>query len=93
VIIVPDAQPWSEADLEYHAANVLSTKFFNAAANCMSPELIVTARNWPQRDAFLAALRKVLDATPQRFAWYPNSEARTGRVWESPARQWSHAAA
>lgn len=48
----------------------------NSGHNCLSTELIVTARGWPQRPAFLEALRKVLDGLSQRWPWYPNSMAR-----------------
>ena len=73
-IIVPGDKPWSQSDLEYQAMNVVCSKFFNAGHNCNATEIIVTARSWPQREAFLAAVRKVLTDTPQRWAWYPGSE-------------------
>ena len=76
VVVVPGAVTWTAAELEFQAEKVLASKFLNAGHNCLSTEIVVTARTWPQREAFLAALRQVLSRTQQRWPWYPGSEAR-----------------
>jgi hypothetical protein len=38
--------------------------------------VVVLSKNWPQRDEFIAALRKALNDAPQRPAYYPGSDAR-----------------
>lgn len=39
--------------------------------NCLKAELLVTDRSWPQREAFLDALRAKLASLPNRVAYYP----------------------
>lgn len=70
-IVVPGR--WSESDLEYHAETVATGLTQNAGHNCLKAEILVTDKDWAQRDAFLAALRKKLAATPNRVAFYPGS--------------------
>jgi acyl-CoA reductase-like NAD-dependent aldehyde dehydrogenase len=74
VIVVPGE--WSAADLAFHAANVATQLIYNGGFNCVTSRVIVTWGGWPQRDAFLSALRKVLAATPPRQAYYPGAEDR-----------------
>ena len=54
-IVVPGR--WTQRDLEYHADNIVSAKTHNCGHNCLAAEVIVTAKDWPQREAFLDALR------------------------------------
>jgi acyl-CoA reductase-like NAD-dependent aldehyde dehydrogenase len=76
VIVVPGR--WSEADLELQAVNLATMLTYNAAFNCVTTRLIVTHAAWPQRDEFLAALRRVLAAVPLRRAYYPGADKRLG---------------
>ena len=48
---------WSRSDIEYHASGIAGSLAHNAGHNCTKPELIITAKGWPQRDAFVKALR------------------------------------
>lgn len=45
--------------------------------NCLKAELLVTDRSWPQREAFLAALRAKLASLPNRVAYYPGGCCRS----------------
>ena len=74
VIVVPGK--WSDADLAFHAANVATQLVYNSGFNCVTTRVIVTWAGWPQREAFLGALRKVLAAVPPRNAYYPGAEER-----------------
>jgi hypothetical protein len=74
VIVVPGK--WSETDLAFHAANVATQLVYNGGFNCVTTRVLVTWAGWPQRDAFLGALRKVLAAVPPRNAYYPGAEER-----------------
>jgi len=74
VIVVPG--PWRDSDLALQAANVATQLMYNGGFNCVTSRVIVTWAGWPQRDAFLAALRKVLAAVPPRYAYYPGAEER-----------------
>lgn len=51
---------WSQSDLEYHAATVIAGMTHNAGHNCLKAEVLVLDKDWPQREAFLAALRSAL---------------------------------
>ncbi|KAK9814745.1 hypothetical protein WJX72_010772 [[Myrmecia] bisecta] len=67
---------WSESDLAYHAEVVVAGLVQNNGHNCLKAEVVITAKDWPQREAFLEALRKRLDAEPQRVPYYPGSDKR-----------------
>ncbi|KAF8059215.1 ARC6 [Scenedesmus sp. PABB004] len=73
-IVVPG--PWSDADIEHHAASVASGLAQNAGHNCIAAEIVITDAAWPLRPAFLAALARALDALQCRAPWYPGSAAR-----------------
>lgn len=55
---------WSQSDLDYHAGTVVAGMTHNAGHNCLKAEVLVLDRDWPQREAFLAALRYVADCVP-----------------------------
>jgi hypothetical protein len=74
VIVVPGR--WSDADLDLQAANVATQLVYNGGFNCVTSRVLVTWAGWAQREAFLAALRKVLAAIPPRYAYYPGTEER-----------------
>lgn len=73
-IMVPGQ--WSASDLEYVADSVAAGLTNNAGHNCLKAELLVTDRSWPQREAFLDALRAKLASLPNRVAYYPGSDAK-----------------
>ncbi len=77
VILVPGE--WSRADLRFHAENVATQMVQNAGFNCNACKVIVTHRHWPQRRAFMDALRDVLRSLPERPAYYPGAEERYDR--------------
>jgi len=75
-IIVPGRytprQLRSQADLV--AASIAN----NTSFNCIATKCLVTARQWPQREAFLGLVVKRLESLPSRRAWYPRAVA----AWE-----------
>jgi hypothetical protein len=73
-IVVPGQ--WSPEALKYHADVIVMGLTGNAGHNCLAAEIVVTAKDWPQRDAFLQALRERLDVEVQRWAYYPGSEQK-----------------
>lgn len=77
VIVVPGA--WSRSDLRFQARQVAGMLLVNNGFNCNAPKLLVTARSWPQREAFLHEVRLAFRAAPQRKAWYPGAEERWSR--------------
>lgn len=81
VIVVPG--PWSPHDLAYQARHVASMKVHNAGFNCVSAQVLVTARRWGLRDNFLGRLRKVFSRLPTRQAYYPGALDRLARFREA----------
>ena len=74
VIVVPG--PWSASDIRFQARHVASMVTQNASFNCNAAKVIVTARGWLQREAFLDALHEELRKTPARKAYYPGARER-----------------
>jgi hypothetical protein len=74
VLVVPGA--WSESDLRFQAEHVAGMVAHNASFNCNAAKVLVTARGWPQRAAFVEHLREALRRTPPRVAYYPGAQAR-----------------
>jgi len=73
-MVVPGA--WSDDDLRYQARNVASMVTQNASFNCNAAKVVVLAKGWPQRAAFLRELRSAFAQMPKRKAYYPGAEAR-----------------
>ncbi len=74
VIVVPGS--WSAADLAYQAENVATMLANNAGFNCNAARVLVLHRGWRQREAFVAAVRGVLERIPPRRAYYPGAAER-----------------
>ena len=73
-VVVPG--PWSEPDLDFQAERVVTSKMHNSGFNCIGTQLLVLPEAWPQREAFLAAIRRVLASLDDRPAYYPGADAR-----------------
>ncbi|SEB83039.1 aldehyde dehydrogenase family protein [Streptomyces sp. TLI_105] len=74
IIVLPGA--WSDADLRYQAEHVATMRLHNSGCNCIAGQILVISSDWPQKNAFLTALRRALATAPARPAWYPGCEAR-----------------
>lgn len=74
VLVVPG--PWSSSDIRFQARHVASMVTQNASFNCNAAKVVVTARGWLQREAFLDALHDELSKTRARKAYYPGAFAR-----------------
>jgi acyl-CoA reductase-like NAD-dependent aldehyde dehydrogenase len=74
VLVVPG--PWTDAEIEYQARHVAGMVAQNASFNCNAAKIVVTARGWDRRDAFLGKLHEVLARTPARKAYYPGATER-----------------
>jgi hypothetical protein len=74
VLIVPG--PWSASDIAFQARHVASMVTQNASFNCNAAKVVVTARGWLQREAFLDALHEELRKTRARKAYYPGARER-----------------
>lgn len=77
LVVVPGA--WRASDLRLQAAHVATQITQNAGFNCIATKVVVLHDAWPQRDAFLAELRRTLAALPARPAYYPGAADRWAR--------------
>lgn len=84
IIVVPGE--WTDRDLAFQAENVASMVTNNASFNCIAGKLLVTSRDWRQRDAFLAAVRKALADSAPRKAYYPGARDRWQRFVDGHAQ-------
>eukprot|EP01025_Chloroclados_australasicus_P046066 TRINITY_DN5083_c0_g1_i2.p1 TRINITY_DN5083_c0_g1~~TRINITY_DN5083_c0_g1_i2.p1 ORF type:complete len:593 (-),score=75.23 TRINITY_DN5083_c0_g1_i2:251-2029(-) len=74
-IIVPGE--WSEEDMCYHIQHNIAADFINNTGhNCLGLEVIVTARDWPQRERFLQILKETINKIQKRKIWYPGSDTK-----------------
>jgi len=73
-IVVPGDAAWSDADLEAQAEALVANKLVNNGHLCASPQVLVTCREWPQRRAFLDAVRRKIAAARPPRCFYPGAE-------------------
>lgn len=78
-IVVPGR--YTPAQLAAQADMVAASIANNTSFNCIATKLVVTARSWEQREAFLGLVDRRLKAVPARPAWYPGAAA----AWEAAA--------
>jgi aldehyde dehydrogenase (NAD(P)+) len=71
VAIVP--YTYTDDELAFQARNVVSMVTNNASFNCNAAKVVITARGWAQRDAFLRLVAEGLAASPLRKAYYPGA--------------------
>lgn len=87
IIIVPGE--WSDADLTYHAEHVVTMRLQNSGHNCIAGQVVILSADWPQREAFLSALRTAYAKAPERPVWYPRSDEKlAAAASDYPDAQW-----
>lgn len=74
IIVVPSQ--WSEKDIALQAELIASWMVSNGAFNCLTPRVLITHKEWPQRETFLQAVRQVLSKVPTVNAFYPGAPYR-----------------
>ncbi len=77
VIVTPG--PWSDADIEYQAKQLVSWLSLNVGFACGCPRVIITHKRWAKRQQFLDAIRACLAEAPEREPYYPGARDR----WEA----------
>ena len=76
-IVVPGE--YTVRQLDSQAQHIATSITNNASFNCLATKVIVTWKNWPQRDSFLELIRRHLAQTPVRPAYYPGVVERFQR--------------
>lgn len=74
IIVVPGN--WSAADIRFQAENVVTQRLHNTGHNCIAGQALILAREWAQKDEFLAAVRQVMADLAPRAPWYPGADDR-----------------
>lgn len=75
--------PWTANEIRYQARHLASLLQLNGGYNCVTPQIILLAEKWPQKDEFLKALRDQLHSARRRDDRYPGSEERRNSFRES----------
>lgn len=76
-IIVPGR--YTERQLRFQAENIVASVTSNASFVCIATKMLITSKDWPQRDLFLGMIDEILARTPPRFAYYPGAGERYAR--------------
>jgi hypothetical protein len=74
VLVVPGE--WTPADIAFQARHIASMVAHNASFNCAAAKVVVTAKGWSQRSAFLEQLQQEFTRIPPRPAYYPGAQER-----------------
>lgn len=74
VIVMPAR--YTPAQLEFQATSLATMIANNGSFNCNAAKIVVTAKNWDQKDEFFGLVRKILANTRPRYAYYPGAHDR-----------------
>lgn len=80
VIVVPGN--YTRAQLAFQAASLATMIANNGSFNCNAAKMVVTAKNWAQKDEFFGLLRQVLADARPRHAYYPGAHDRYCQLTE-----------
>ncbi|WP_018177345.1 aldehyde dehydrogenase family protein [Jongsikchunia kroppenstedtii] len=78
IIVVPGQ--WDDDDLRFQAEHVATQRFHNCGHNCIGGQALIISADWPQKQQFLAELRRVIAALPARTSWYPGTDKKIANV-------------
>lgn len=76
-IVVPGQ--YSKQQLRFQAENIVASITSNASFVCVATKMVITHKDWPQREQFLDMVEGILSDTPRRFAYYPGARERYAR--------------
>lgn len=85
-IVLPG--PWTEADFGFQAEHVVTQKLHNAGHNCVASQVLVLPADWDGSSRMLDEVRRRLEASEPRVAYYPGTEERLSALQQAePATQ------
>lgn len=67
---------WSQRQLRWHASSIAAAMTFNGAHICVHPQVLVTCKNWPQREQFLQLIRECINEVHYVGCYYPDFAQR-----------------
>jgi aldehyde dehydrogenase (NAD(P)+) len=71
---------WSEADLNFQAEQIVTTKLHNAGFNCVASQVLILPAQWNQRGALLDRIDAAMRRAFERPAYYPGARERYMRL-------------
>lgn len=73
-IVLPG--PWTEADIRYQSEHVVTQKLHNSGHNCVASQVLILPAEWDASASMLREVRRRLDESEPRVAYYPGTEER-----------------
>ncbi len=80
-IVLPG--PWTEADFRYQSEHVVTQKLHNAGHNCVASQVLVLPAGWDGSPRMLSEIRRGLDVSEPRAAYYPGTEQRLAALQQA----------
>jgi aldehyde dehydrogenase (NAD(P)+) len=80
-IVLPG--PWTDADFRYQADHVVTQKLHNSGHNCVASQVLILPAEWDGRDKMLNQVRRALDNSEPRPAYYPGTEQRLSALQQA----------
>jgi aldehyde dehydrogenase (NAD(P)+) len=74
MIVVPG--PWTEADILFHAKNIVSAKLHNGGHNCVASQVLILPKSWDKSKELLNKVQELMNSVDYRPAYYPGIETR-----------------
>ena len=78
--LIPSGATWTDDEIDHGAAVLASALGNQHAPRCVTPQLVVVDRDWPQRNEFFNAVKRRLSMIPLQPAYYPNTLIRYQNV-------------
>jgi len=80
-IVLPG--PWTEADFRFQSEHVVTQKLHNAGHNCVASQVLVLPADWDGSPRMLSEIRRGLDVSEPRAAYYPGTEQRLNALQQA----------
>jgi hypothetical protein len=75
---------YTDSELRSQAETIATSIVNNVSFNCIATKVILTCRDWPQREQFHQILSELLDSIPERHAYYPGAGDRFAKFSGRP---------
>jgi aldehyde dehydrogenase (NAD(P)+) len=72
MIVVPG--PWTKADINFQADNIVSAKLHNGGHNCVASQVLVMPEKWDLSQTLIDTVTEKLANIPPRIAYYPGTD-------------------
>jgi aldehyde dehydrogenase (NAD(P)+) len=75
--------PWTDADFRYQADHVVTQKLHNSGHNCVASQVLILPADWGGSGKMLQQIRRGLDVSEPRPAYYPGTEQRLSALQQA----------